>query len=153
MTTNSPSRFQFKIFVNLLRSIFPNWNFFDRIAYSFELKFKAQNSLIWERISFDQHRNNPLGFFISPNCSMALAQVNLLEHFARDIQELQAAKSEIHFKDLQDLTTFKMIRSLLHVKLNESGFESNVIQFKIVACNQFEKVDIYISDLLTLGPE
>ncbi|MBC7538392.1 MAG: hypothetical protein H7281_06200 [Bacteriovorax sp.] len=151
MTTNLPTRFQFKIFVNLIRAMFPNWNFFDRIAYGFELEFKVKNSYKWERISFDQKRL-PLGLFISPNCSMALAQVNILEHFARDIQELQAIKTEIHSKDLEDLTTFKMLRSILRVKLNESGFEDKVIQFKIVACDQVEKIDVYISDWIILGP-
>lgn len=141
--------FQFEIFLNLIRAIFPRWNFFERVAYGFELHFKVPDALKWEKISFDQKRT-PLSLFVNPSCNLALAQVCLLEHFARDIQELQQQDQLLASSEVQSLTSFKMVTSLLKSKLQDYELESAAIQFKIVACGTADKVDVYISDWITL---
>jgi hypothetical protein len=145
----SRRQFRFGIFMNLIRAIFPRWNFFERVAYGFELHFKVPDALKWEQISFDQKRT-PLSLLINPSCNLALAQVCLLEHFARDIQELQEQAELLASSEVQSLTTFKMVSSLLKSKLQEYELETGAIQFKIVACGATDKVDVYISDWITL---
>ena len=141
---------RFKVFLNLIRAIFPNWNFFDKVAYNFEVEFKVKDAKVWEKISFDQTRQS-LGLFVNPDCTVALAQVNIIEHFAKDIQDLQDEDSFVDSKDVQNLTTFKMLRSLISAKLQEYDFQESALQFKIVACSPNEKIDVYISDWIIVG--
>ena len=136
--------------LSLVRALFPKWNFFDRIAFNFQLEFKIPGSTLWEPISFDQERR-PFDVIINANYNLSLAQVSLLEHFSRDIQELQAANPLVDSKEVQALTSFKMLRSLLFFKLQEYELESDSVQFKIVACGEKEILDIYISDWIQKG--
>ncbi len=143
------SKFQFNIFINLIRALFPNWNFFDRVAFSFELWFKVQGSTRWEAITFDQIRQ-PFGLLLNPDVNLALAQINIIEHFAKDIQDLQAINSLIHSREVQSLSTFKMLRSLIKLKLKDFEVPTSEVQFKVVAINPNEKIDLYISDWINV---
>ncbi len=143
--------FRFKVFLNLIRAVFPNWNFFDKVAYNFELEFKIKDSKTWEKIVFDQTRK-PFGLFTNSECTLALAQVNIIEHFVKDIQDLQQEDTLVNSKDVQNLTTFKMLRSLLSVKLHVYDISHASVQFKVVACSPDERVDVYISDWLVVVP-
>lgn len=131
-------------FLNLIRALFPNWNFYDRIAYSFELEYRLKNTQIWERVSFDQKRHL-FDLLINPDCNLALAQFNIIEHFARDIQHLE------HMNQLEDLTTYKMLRSLLKIKLNFSDEKNQQIKFKITATDRKEKNDIFVSEWIAMS--
>lgn len=81
---------------------------------------------------------------------MALAQINIVEHFAKDIQDLQSLNPLIHSREVQSLSTFKMLRSLIKVKLKDFEISTSEIQFKIVANNPKEKIDLYISDWINI---
>ena len=131
----------------LVRALFPNWNFFDRVSFNFEIYFKVPDSIRWEVISFEQKRQL-LGLFFNADLNLTLAQINIIEHFAQDIQELQNINPLIHSKDVKKLTTFKMICSLIRIKLKDYELESSAIQFKIVACKSDEKIDLYVSEWL-----
>ncbi len=143
------SKFQFNTFINLIRALFPNWNFFDRVAFSFELWFKVRGSVKWEVISFEQTRQ-PFGLLLNPDVNIALAQINIVEHFTKDIQDLQSLNPLIHSRDVQNLSTFKMLRSLIEVKLKDFEVSTSEIQFKVVAINPKEKIDLYISDWINV---
>lgn len=137
--------FQFSIFLNLIRALFPKWSFFDQIAYGFELEFKIPGATRWEPLSFQQSRQL-FSLFLNPHGNLALAQGNILEHFVQDIQQLQLKNPLIDSKDVQSLTTFKMLKSLLEVKLQEYELGSSTVQFKVVARSQDDVQDFYISD-------
>lgn len=77
---------------------------------------------------------------------MALAQVNVIEHFSQDIQDLQSLNPLVDSKDVQQLTSFKLLKTILEVKLQEFEFSSSTVQFKIVAHSPDEIIDLYISD-------
>lgn len=141
--------FQLSVFLSLIRALFPHWNFYDEVGFQFLLQFKVPDSNRWEVISFEQRRR-VLSLLFNPECNLALAQINIIEHFARDIQELQAVNPLIHSKDVQKLTSFKMLKSLLRIKLKEYELNVATIQFKIVACSPRESLDLYISDWMTL---
>lgn len=149
MVTKLRPGFQFKTFLNLVRALFPHWNFFDRIASHFELSFKIPGSTEWSLISFDEERKI-FGLLVNPQCNLSLAHVNIIEHFAADIQQLQQFKSGLHSKDVQKLSTFKMICSLLRLKLSDYSLKTNSVQFKISAVSPSEEVVIYISDWLPM---
>lgn len=145
VSTDKEGKFQFKTFLHLIRGIFPRWDFFDQIAYSFHLEFKVPNSNQWEPIHFHQPRK-AFSLFVSPHVNMALAEVNVIEHFAQDIQRLQSENPLIHSQEVQGLTSFKLLKSILNEKLKEYQLPASSIQFKIVASNPNEALDLYISD-------
>ena len=94
--------------MNLLRSLFPHWNFFDRLVKTYDLEVKLQGRDSWERVSFDQRRHS-FSLNVNADLNLALANVSLLVHFARDVEESAAI-------DIKNLTTFKMSHSLVKVK-------------------------------------
>ena len=132
------AHFKFKVFLNLIRALFPQWNFFDRVAFTFELYFKLNTSESWQKINFDQ-KHTPLGLFANSKCNLSLAQFNTIEHFAIDVQE-QATGSKI-----TDLTTYHLLKSLLATKISEMGLTPTEFQFKVSAISPTEKIDLYIS--------
>jgi hypothetical protein len=91
--------------MNLLRSLFPHWNFFDRLVTTYELEVKLQGQELWQRVCFDQKRH-AFSLNVNADLNLALANVSLLVHFVRDLEEA---------KDVKNLTTFKMISSLVKV--------------------------------------
>lgn len=137
------------IFANLLRALFPKWNFFDQIAYSIELEFKVPGANEWTPVSFRQTRQF-LSLFLNTETNLALAHINILEHFAEDIQVLKAHDPMIHSSDVQRLTTFKMVKSLLQIKLQDFELPSQTVQFKVLARNPDDVVDLYVSDWIQL---
>lgn len=142
--------FQFKIFLSLIRALFPRWNFFDRVGHHLELEFKTPESSSWERIYFEQGRR-PLGLFVNPEVNLALAQVNVVEHFISDLTDLQEGDRQISEADIHSLTTFQMLRSLLRMKLQEHNQNPGRLQFKILACSPRERSDVYVSEWISLG--
>lgn len=121
--------------INLIRAVFPHWNFFDRISHSFELEFKTAISHQWQRISFDQKREI-FSLFINPNCNMVLAQMNIIEHFVSDLQDSKDNK-----------TSYKLLTSLVRVKVNELGIKDQKIQFKIVSVMENKMDDLFVSEI------
>lgn len=149
--TPTPLRpqFSFKVFLNLIRALFPKWSFFDRIASHFHLEFKIPGVNEWTPISFEQNRKF-FGLFINHECNLALAEVNIIEHFAQDVQELQMQNPRVHSKEVQRLSTFKMLSALLQYKLKKFELEADQVQFKISAVSPSEEIVIYISDWIGL---
>ncbi len=137
-------KFNFQLFLSLIRALFPRWDFFDRIDYCFELQFKSGAVADWQKISFDQERKlRDLVF--NPQCNLAMAQINILEHFAHDVQEFKNKDLKI-----KSLTSLKMTKSLLKIKLIELGIMSGSAQLRLVAIGPNEKVNLYTSEVFAL---
>lgn len=137
----SKKQFDFQIFTSLIRALFPNWNFFDRIAYSFELQFQIESESEWQTISFSQKRKW-YNLFFNPECNMALAQINIIEHFARDLQEVRLQFDSVLAEEkIQNLTTFRLLKSLL----NNRPSPGQSLIFKIVAVQPSGSLDLYMS--------
>lgn len=110
--------------MNFFRALFPHWSFFDRVVNSYDLEVKLQGEEAWQRVSFDQKRS----FFslnVNAELNLALANVSLLEHFARD---------------LENPTLEKMVRSLVAVKCGPS-----VAQFRLKAGDE----ELFVSEILS----
>lgn len=124
--------------INLFRAIFPRWNFFDQISHRFELEYKTSNSKQWQKISFDQTRTifSPL---INPSCNLALAQINIIEHFVTDLEEGN-----------KEQTSFNLLLSLVKVKLATLGVNQGEIQFQVVAVFKDEKDVVFTSEKVKL---
>ena len=148
--TPSSKKFQFNVFLNLIRSLFPHWNFFDQTAFTFELLFKDVNLKNWQLISFSQQRPL-LGIFYNPVVNGSLAQFNIVEHFANDILETKKEISEIDSKLAHNLPSYNLMRSLIETKLNELKVNAELFQFKIIARSKKDSIDIFISDPLKLS--
>lgn len=157
MQNVKPRSFEFKLFLHLIRAIFPRWDFFEQVAYSFELSLKTPDSAGWEKLSFHQPRQL-FTLFFNPGCNSKLAQYNVIEHFVQDLAELQKKTStlqqELLSTDVQALTSFKMLFVLIANRLPPPELAHYCIQFKITACSPNEITDIYYSDWLPLpkGP-
>lgn len=137
-------KFNFQLFLSLIRALFPRWDFFDRIDYSFELQFKSGTVVDWQRICFDQKRKLT-DLVFNPKSNLAMAQINILEHFAHDIQEFKNEDLKI-----KNLTSLKMTKSLLKTKLIELGIIKGLVQFRLVAISPNETVSLYISEAFDL---
>ena len=131
-------------FLNIISELF---NFFDRVQYKFGLEFKIPDQKNWEPLTFQQKRK-VWNLVLNSQCNEALAQINIIEHFARDIQELQQINPQVSSQEVRSLTTFKLVRSLLQARLQEYELGTTPIQFKIVANRLQDKLDVYISDWL-----
>lgn len=105
--------------MNLLRSLFPHWNFFDRLVKTYDLEVKLQGKDSWERVSFDQRRHS-FSLNVNADLNLALANVSLLVHFARDVEGSAAT-------DIKKLTTFRMISSLVEVKYGPTATHFRVM--------------------------
>ena len=140
------AHFKFKVFLNLIRALFPKWNFFDRIAYTFELQYKLKSSNSWQKIVFE-HNYSTLGLFVNEKYNLSLAHFNIVEHFASDIQDPYFSESAA-----PDLPTYKLLKSLLAVKISELGLSESDLQFKIVAVSSKENFDLYTSRSIKINP-
>ena len=80
---------------------------------------------------------------------MALAQFNVVEHFSTDVQELGFSNSMVTETALQNLSSYRLMKSLIAVKLQEAKETSNRFQFKIVALNESVNIDIFISEWIS----
>ncbi|MBL7556820.1 MAG: hypothetical protein JNM24_13440 [Bdellovibrionaceae bacterium] len=142
-------RFQLTTFLSLIRSLFPRWDFFDQVAFSFNVFFKTSPDPSWKRLSFDQPHKN-LRILFNPIINNALVEASIVEHFARDIQELEKDKPDFNTLDLDNLTSYQLLCSLLQVKLKRENLQDDGFQFKIVAHGTNSTIDIYTSQILPL---
>lgn len=104
--------------MNLFRALFPQWSFFDRVVNSYQLEVRSPGESAWQTVSFDQKRS----FFslnLNGEMNLALANVSLLEHFARDLEEVSP-------EQIKNLSTYKMVRSLVEVK-----YGSKLVQYRL----------------------
>lgn len=138
-------KFHLRTFLTLIRSLFPRWNFFDEIAHHFELEFKLSAGSAWTRLPFDQARTAS-SFWIHPAGNVAHAQMNLLEHFAVDVQGLVGADGLLASGDVRRLTTFRMLESMISARLRDLGVEDGPFQFKVEAVSPGGGTTVYVSD-------
>lgn len=127
----------FKTFLNLIRVLFPNWNFFDQIGHSLAIEYRSSNTDFWQTLELSASRGFT-GLFFNPEVNLALAQGNIIEHFARDAQEQP--------ENIENLSSYKMLRSML--KLNSPSVDK--IQFKLTARKDNEFQILYTSNWLQL---
>ena len=112
-----------------LRVLFPRWNFYDQVAYHFDLEFQI-GERDWTRIPFVEARRR-FGLFLNPSVNLTLAHVNILEHFAQDVHSV---------------TTYQMLLSLLRVKFQEFGLNPESFRFRVIALRPNERIELYVSD-------
>ena len=129
--------------IQYFRALFPRWNFFDQVAYSFEIEVLVSGSTRWQIIDFLQDRKW-YHLVYNPNVNLLLAQVNVVEHFVIDLQEMPPAGK------VDGLTTYKMLVALVACKIKSVIRQADSAQFKIVAQKSEEKIDLYVSDWIQL---
>lgn len=120
-------------FLNLVRVLFPRWNFFDEIGYQFRLEYRFKDTEDWTLVGFNSQRLR-FGLFFNPVHNLNLAQVNLIEHFSRD---LQLSLPE----QIENLDTFKMVKALVGLRAQAN----RQFQFRIQAYKQKLQTELYRS--------
>ena len=129
--------------IQYFRALFPRWNFFDQVAYSFEIEVLVSGSTRWQIIDFLQDRKW-YHLVYNPNVNLLLAQVNVVEHFVSDLQMMPPTTK------VDGLTTYKMLAALVACKIKSTTRQADSAQFKIVAQKSEEKIDLYVSDWIQL---
>lgn len=148
-TQHQPAKkFNFRLFLYLIRALFPKWNFFDQIAYIFEVEFKIPSSTHWTRVQMNS-THQPFGLIFNAEHNHRLALVGTVEHFVSDINNRQQDHNQVSYEDLQSLTSFKILTSFLFYQINQNKFLSNSFQFRILACGPTEEIEIFISEWLS----
>ena len=116
--------------VDLLRALFPKWNFFDQVGHSIFLEYRGSESSSWQRVSFEVPRQNA-GLFVNAEVNMKLAQIHVLEQF------VQNPENE---------SSLKILQSLLKTKI--SGLDK--VQFQLLVDLEEEANIIYQSAWLAV---
>ena len=131
--------------LELIRVIFPRWNFFDRAGYQLTLEVKQLGTKDWLPISF--HANRTMGsLFVNPDVTRLHAEMTTLENFVQDIQKLTDHEGQVDSTRVKGLTSFKMVRSIVMNRLMVSS--PNEIQFRLSAKAADESLVLYVSDAI-----
>lgn len=149
MQSSVQPQFNFKLFLGLVRALFPRWNFFDFVGFTFQVAFKVPDQKHWETLSFEIERNT-FGLLLNPYGNMALAKFNILEHFVEEIQTLIAQNAQVSSQDLQKKVTYLMLVEILKQELAGYGLNQGVFQFKVTALKNSEEVDLFFSEWISL---
>ena len=112
--------------MNLIRALFPKWNFFDQVGHHFQLQFRFEENSEWQKVSFDCDRP-PLGLFFNPIGNLALAQNHILENFAQNPDDNQ------------------LVQKLLRFKLSEQKIQSGSVQYRVLALSEVQITEVYKS--------
>jgi hypothetical protein len=127
----------------LIRALFPRWNFFDQISYRLVLEVKAAGSKGWTPVLFNASRT--IGsLFTNPDVTRMHAEMSLLESFANDIQGAVGPDGKLNSARVQKMTSFMMVRSLVMSRLMAPS--TNSVQFRLSAQAGEESSVIYVSD-------
>jgi len=123
-------------FLTSIRVLFPKWNFFDQLGHRFHLKYRESNSSNWSLLEFKSDRTF-INFFFNPTHNLTLAQINIIEHFARDVQLHEP-------NQIESLVSFKLVKSLTEAYLPAFS-KSDSFQFLIEAYDQNSNFKLYES--------
>jgi hypothetical protein len=141
--------FNFKLFLTLIRALFPRWNFFDFVGFDFQVSFKIPDQNHWEILSFEVNRKS-LGLMLNPECNLNLAKVNVIEHFAQDIQSLKLELKQISKQDLLRKASYLMLVEMVKVELSKFEIDPSAFQFKVTAIQDSEEIDLFFSDWISM---
>ena len=130
--------FSFSTFLNLHRSLFPRWDFFDQISYTFVIEARAQGQEQWTRFNLQAQRSIK-DLFFNPHLNLILAQSNLLDHFAMDLQEGSAIEGQ---------TSFRLVKQLAKNLLEEKRTAEGQYEFRIFAKGKNKTEILFQSQLL-----
>ncbi|MCK6597980.1 MAG: hypothetical protein L6Q37_06415 [Bdellovibrionaceae bacterium] len=160
-------RFDISLFLTLIRALFPHWNFFDKTAYSFHVQYRFYQGDSWKNISFDQVRKFH-HLFINYQTNLALAKISIIEHFSRDVQELENREDKMFTSELADrveaLTSYRLLLDFLREEIKEelfnkkffkgiSNFEKTLFQFQVIATRLNHELVLYSSSNIALEIE
>ena len=158
------SRFDISLFLSLIRALFPHWNFFDRIAYSFYVQYRFGQENSWKKISFNQVRRFH-HVFLNYETNLALAKISIIEHFARDIQELENREigmaPSVWAGRVEELTSFCLVRDVLREEIKKElaskkdfqfnlNYRKTLFQFQVIATHLNQEVLLYTSSDIAL---
>lgn len=87
---------------------------------------------------------------LNPECNLVLAKVNVVEHFAEDIQMLTLESDQISQQDLQKKASYLMLVEIVKLELSKFEIYQSVFQFKVTAIKDSEEVDLFFSDWISL---
>ena len=129
--------------MELIRALFPRWNFFDRVGFSLLLEVKELGTKEWLPLVFNAQRTSG-GLFVNPDVTRLHAEMSTIENFVQDVQKLIDANGLVDSARVKKLTSFKMVRSLVMNRLMVGSYDE--VQFRVSAQAGDETVILYVSD-------
>ena len=113
----------------LLRSFFPNWRFYHGFGSQPRLFTRTQQLdgewTEWQMF-MPRARFSPRDLFHNPRNNLILANQNLVDHLAFDIQTLPEHQSA------SELVSYRMVRRLAHGLIQQQGLSGRNWQFQVL---------------------
>ncbi len=133
--------------LELFRSLFPRWNFFDQISQQLKLEFKPVGIASWQAAGFEATRA-PFSLLVNPAVTLLHAELNLLGDFVAALNTMIGPDGLVSSQDVEKLTSFRMIRSLVFARLKEFETNATEFQFRISADKKNGRDIVFVSDIL-----
>ena len=140
--------FELRSFLNLIRALFPKWSFFDESGHLFYLEVKAVGSDVWTNLKEDQERS-AFGLFFNPSTNLSHAFDTLIQQFVFDLQDLLEADATPDEATLENMATYKMVRSLALRDLQNTDFKFGSFQFRISAHRDGVVENVFVSNVIS----
>ena len=113
----------------LLRSFFPNWRFYHGFGSQPRLFTRTQQPngewTEWQMF-MPRAKRSPRDLFHNPRNNLLLANQNLVDHLAFDIQTLPEYKSAV------ELVSYQMVTRLAHGLVQQQGLHGRNWQFQVL---------------------
>ncbi len=132
-----------KIFLNLVRALFPRWDFYDRTGHQLDLEYKTEKSE-WCAFTFTENRRW-FSLFVNPQLNLALAEISLIEQFVMGLQEMQAGGRDVRAEEITALSAYQMLGALVGTRISAD------FRFRILALRGGQTDEIFVSDMVSGG--
>lgn len=109
----------------LLRSLFPNWRFYDAPGPSPRLFTRRLKAEVWSdwRMMMPRFRRGPFSLFHNPAVNLALLEQTLIDHLAADIADCADGA------DVKAFVSYRMVERLAREKIKAAGEDATRFQF------------------------
>jgi hypothetical protein len=131
----------------LFRAFLPNWSFFDSIGKEFKLEIRFDPQGKWIGLEFSALQSQSSLLF-NAHVNLLLATIDVVEHFATDVQRLMLTEPQPTPKLLEGLTSYRLVQNLIHSEIKSFEPQPTSFQFKLIALSPSTCDVIFISHWL-----
>lgn len=133
--------------IELFRSLFPRWNFYDEVSHELCLEVKPSGGSEWVPLPFEAKRTSA-SLLINPAVTLLHAQLSVLGDFVSDLSRVSESDGRVDSAVVQSLTSFALVNALVRERLRAFEPIGMAIQFRILARHPQGDSVIYVSDVL-----
>lgn len=115
----------------MLRSFFPNWRFYHRVGHQPRLFYRVKTGSGWHdwEMFMPRARRRPWRLLHNADVNVLLANQNLVEHLASDIQDLPEGR---HGDDVRELVTFRLVDRLVRHLVRQGPHALTALRYEFM---------------------